>query len=202
MSAPENQGQIDQTSLQMLVNGASVADVEMADGGLTQPDAPNDIKMESNFEVHRTATCQTQELNPTNTAYYQASLDASPTSPTALSTPIPHPYQPAPDSIPSSLPIDAPAPTNGEVTSISTPPPQHLTNTYPQQTGLPTPSAPASVTRASTPSAGPTPGAASSLPPSAIIPPANPTGSPTRVYINQKVTPVLLEGLKWVAANE
>lgn len=54
-----------------------------------------------------------------------------------------------------------------------------------------------------------TPGAATgsstslnALPPSAIIPPANPHGSPTRVYINSKVTPTLLEGLKWVAANE
>ncbi len=55
-----------------------------------------------------------------------------------------------------------------------------------------------------TPMRGTTPvaGGINTLPPSAIIPPANPHGSPTRVYINQKVTPYLLEGMKWVALNE
>ena len=42
------------------------------------------------------------------------------------------------------------------------------------------------------------------LPASAIIPtgPNYQHGSPTRVYLNQKVVPVLLEGMKFVAKNE
>ncbi|KAI9723181.1 MAG: hypothetical protein M1828_004284 [Chrysothrix sp. TS-e1954] len=41
-----------------------------------------------------------------------------------------------------------------------------------------------------------------SLPPSVAIPPKLPHGSPTRQYVNNKVTPWLLEGMKWVALNE
>lgn len=51
-----------------------------------------------------------------------------------------------------------------------------------------------------TPAARPSP-APQSLPP---LPPKDPSahGAPTRVYLNQKVTPYLLEGMKYLAIYE
>ncbi|GAB7354709.1 hypothetical protein MBLNU459_g5126t1 [Dothideomycetes sp. NU459] len=75
----------------------------------------------------------------------------------------------------------------------------------------PTPSAPV-MSHAPPPLSAPTPPSAaaapptrpSSIPPTLIAPPEkpNPHGSPTRVYLNQNVTPHLLEGLKYLAAYE
>lgn len=44
----------------------------------------------------------------------------------------------------------------------------------------------------------------SSLPPAGVAPPERPNahGAPTRVYLNQNVTPHLLEGMKYLAAYE
>ncbi|KAE9969668.1 hypothetical protein EG328_006721 [Venturia inaequalis] len=55
-------------------------------------------------------------------------------------------------------------------------------------------------TTAMTPAARPSP-APQSLPP---LPPKDPSahGAPTRIYLNQKVTPYLLEGMKYLAVYE
>ncbi|KAI5218631.1 hypothetical protein AUEXF2481DRAFT_90973 [Aureobasidium subglaciale EXF-2481] len=62
---------------------------------------------------------------------------------------------------------------------------------------------------ASLPASAPTPPPApptrpSSIPPAVSLPPEKPHahGSPTRVYLNQAVTPHLLEGMKYLAAYE
>lgn len=44
--------------------------------------------------------------------------------------------------------------------------------------------------------------AGASTPLGLAIPAAHDHGSPTRVYMNTKVGPVLLEGMKWVAKHE
>jgi len=48
------------------------------------------------------------------------------------------------------------------------------------------------------------PARSSPHPPPAAAPPsqANPHGSPTRIFLNQNVTPYLLEGMKHLAVNE
>lgn len=68
----------------------------------------------------------------------------------------------------------------------------------------------APVTQFQAPVSAPTPPAmressrTSSLPPAGFAPPERPNahGSPTRVYLNQHVTPHLLEGMKYLAAYE
>ena len=70
-----------------------------------------------------------------------------------------------------------------------------------------------SQTQASTFTATPTPASTytapvatrpSSIPPATLAPPEKPAahGSPTRVYLNQNITPHLLEGMKYLAAYE
>jgi COMPASS component SDC1 len=53
--------------------------------------------------------------------------------------------------------------------------------------------------RAQTPSHTNATGAANFIAPPSV---ANPHGSPVRIYLNQKVTPHLLEGMKYLATHE
>ncbi|KAI9669329.1 MAG: hypothetical protein M1831_000365 [Alyxoria varia] len=106
-----------------------------------------------------------------------------------------------PSSGPSNPPL-APAAASQQQHQTIYPAPPTSTST---SAGAPAP-APAT---ASQPPRGLTPqhatqpqGQPQSLLSQAIMPAANEAGSSTRVYLNQKVTPALLEGMKWVAANE
>lgn len=112
---------------------------------------------------------------------------------------------------------DLPA-LNGQPSALHIPAPE----SQPQPAGIaqatapltpipPTPAAPV-MSHALPPMSAPTPPPAatapltrpSSIPPASFAPPEkpNPHGSPTRVYLNQNVTPHLLEGMKYLAANE
>ncbi|PSK60514.1 hypothetical protein B9Z65_664 [Elsinoe australis] len=80
-------------------------------------------------------------------------------------------------------------PTNG----TAHPPDLAQTQNFPNETPAPAP-APGSTT----------PARPSSQPPTSIALPEKPAahGSPTRVYLNQNITPHLLEGMKYLAAYE
>ncbi|THW70077.1 hypothetical protein D6C82_04706 [Aureobasidium pullulans] len=110
-----------------------------------------------------------------------------------------------------SLPTSMEGILNGDSTSASTsqtlPPPVAQA---PSASPLPaTASAPTAPPAASMPTSAPTPPPApptrpSSIPPQVSLPPEkpHPHGSSTRVYLNQMVTPHLLEGMKYLAAYE
>lgn len=92
-------------------------------------------------------------------------------------------------------------PISSDTTDVPPAPPSTPANSGALSQPPPATTAATTNTRALTPAAG----AAATVPvlaPSAIIPPAHAHGSPTRAYINRTVTPHLLEGMKWVAANE
>ncbi|KAF2151838.1 hypothetical protein K461DRAFT_321993 [Myriangium duriaei CBS 260.36] len=102
-----------------------------------------------------------------------------------MADPVAPPVVPQADVDMSDSPLQQPA-TNG-VSDTATTPAANLT----------APPAPVSATS--------TPARTSSQPPQGIIaPPEKPAahGSPTRVYLNQNVTPHLLEGMKYIAAYE
>jgi len=183
----------------MLANGTTSADTEMTDEPI-QPGVPH-IKHENNLEV----AVPLHVLEPSANCLLQASLQTPPSLPLA-STPNAHlqPTNPPPAEVQQLTPLNGATSSSSSLNTITYPPTTHIPPPTAPVPNLPITTThtqpPVAATRASTPSAGPS--AASSLLPSGIIPPANPSGSPTRVYLNQKVTPVLLEGMKWIAANE
>lgn len=100
---------------------------------------------------------------------------------------------------------------SGDITEAQThATPQTLVAEPPPVSALTAPVAPLPTAQIQAPVSAPTPPAVressrpSSMPPAGIIPPERPNahGSPTRVYLNQNVTPYLLEGMKYLAAYE
>lgn len=167
--------------LKLLVNGSTAADLEMADSdaGAERADIPalpaittTNPSTSQAFTAAGVSPPASTDTQP-NGAPAAAAATTTDTAPAAPST-----SSPASTQTPS---LSAPASTLAPASAPAAP--QTTTNT-----------------RASTPA----PGAATAapLPPSAIIPPAHGHGSSTRAYINKTVTPHLLDGMKWVAANE
>lgn len=92
---------------------------------------------------------------------------------------------------PQQAPSIAPRPSLGTLAPMASP-----------STPTPTPSGPTggiTATRGATPVTAQSANVAQAAP---IIPPSGIDGSPTRVYINQKVTPALLEGMKHLATKQ
>ncbi|KAL1303659.1 hypothetical protein AAFC00_007014 [Neodothiora populina] len=168
------------------VNGASSADVEMKEEGVEQinpveaapPFQPDQIQSEED----QTAT--TNGDAPESLPQVSGVADATTSSSAATIEP------PAAAAI-----VEAPS-----VSSASTPqppPPQQSQQPTTTPATAPTSAAPVTARESST--------RPSSIPPtSGIAPPDRPSahGSPTRVYLNQMVTPHLLEGMKYLAAYE
>ncbi|KAK5009029.1 hypothetical protein LTR28_003073 [Elasticomyces elasticus] len=149
-------------------------DVEMKDNGPVENGTTNGIDP---------ALQATTETHTPSHRVPDAAVSTAPPAPTMPATSVPNGYP--------TQPTQPTQPTYDSAPAAAAPPPQHATPT----TGPPS----ATHVFAAAPAA-----RTSSIPPPTLAPPEkpNPHGSPTRVYLNQNVTPHLLEAMKYLAVYE